>query len=171
MSRKLYAGIGSRKTPDSMRDQMARLAAKLAEAGWILRSGRAKGADLAFETGVRNYAKRLGIDDPEAVMELFVAQDATPEAVDMASEYHPNWRACRPFVRKLHGRNMQIVLGQDLNDPVQFIACWTPEAAGGGGTGQALRLARALDIPVYDLADEPRIDALLRDVLGKKKFS
>ena len=31
--------------------------------------------------------------------------------------------------------------------------CWTPNAAISGGTGQALRIARAHSIPVYNLAN------------------
>jgi hypothetical protein len=38
-----------------------------------------------------------------------------------------------------------------LNDPVSFIVCYTPGGSGQGGTGQALRVARAYNIPVTDL--------------------
>jgi cell division GTPase FtsZ len=57
-------------------------------------------------------------------------------------------------VRKLHARNAMIVLGKNLDDPVDFIICWTPGGTGSGGTGQALRIARAYGIPVYDLGDK-----------------
>lgn len=41
---KIYAGIGSRKTPQVVCEVMARLAGRLGQAGWTLRSGRAEGA-------------------------------------------------------------------------------------------------------------------------------
>jgi hypothetical protein len=43
--------------------------------------------------------------------------------------------------------------------------CWTKGAAGGGGTGQAIRIARSRDIPVFDLADPKTLNDVLT-VLG-----
>lgn len=48
---KTYTGIGSRETPYEIQDLMKRIAFKLAENGWLLRSGGAEGADTAFENG------------------------------------------------------------------------------------------------------------------------
>lgn len=55
----------------------------------------------------------------------------------------------------LHARNCHIALGQSLDDPVQLVVCYTPDAASGGGTGHALRVVRALPRPVQvlDLGD------------------
>ncbi len=50
-SNKYYSGIGSRETPDDIIDVMKQLGKKLADQGWILRTGGAKGADQAFELG------------------------------------------------------------------------------------------------------------------------
>jgi len=74
-------------------------------------------------------------------------------AMLMAKVFHPNWSACSPAARKLHARNCFQVLGQDLETPVEFVVCWTKGGKGGGGTGQALRIARARKIPIYDLGD------------------
>jgi len=46
-----YAGIGSRQTPDWCLKIFEELGAKLAEEGYILRSGHAEGSDMAFEKG------------------------------------------------------------------------------------------------------------------------
>lgn len=50
-----------------------------------------------------------------------------------------------------------ILLGRDLNDPVDFVVCWTPGAQAVGGTGQALRIAEAYGIKVYNAADQAQI--------------
>ena len=44
-----YAGIGSRRTPPELLDEMEVLGRQLAIADYVLRSGGAKGADSAFE--------------------------------------------------------------------------------------------------------------------------
>src|SRR5438128_1016980 len=43
-----YAGIGSRDTPDAMLALIETIAASLARAGWVLRTGLSPGADQAF---------------------------------------------------------------------------------------------------------------------------
>ena len=48
---KTYAGIGSRKTPNSILEEMTTLAKLLSNMGYTLNSGGAVGADTAFEQG------------------------------------------------------------------------------------------------------------------------
>lgn len=45
-----YTGIGSRETPQEIQNLMFKIAQKL-DSKYILRSGGADGADLAFEKG------------------------------------------------------------------------------------------------------------------------
>lgn len=135
-----YAGIGSRETPHEVLGQIEYIAQNLAEEGHTLRSGGAKGADLAFEEGCG-----------DGKSEIFRAEDCTPEAMELSAKFHPNWDACKQYARKLHGRNALIILGRDLNDPVDIVICWTKDGKLQGGTAQALRIAAAYDIPVYNL--------------------
>lgn len=142
-----YAGIGSRETPISVLLKMENVAEILARKGHILRSGGARGADSAFEQAHRRIAG-------DERIEIFRSAHATPEALRLASLYHPNWEAVKkkgPYVMGLMGRNMQILLGRDLNDPVDLVICWTPNGRITGGTGQALRLAEAKQIPVINI--------------------
>ena len=46
------------------------------------------------------------------------------------------------------------MLGDDLDQPVSFVVCWTPGGEVTGGTGQALRIAAdpQYNIPVFNLA-------------------
>jgi hypothetical protein len=142
-----YAGIGSRKTPTPICLVMERIGYELARS-CILRSGRAQGADIAFEVGAR---KRGGIAD------LFTADDVVRGSpwYEHASMFHPNWQNCTPLARTLHARNSAIMLGRNLDDPVTFVICWTKTGGAVGGTGQALRIAEAYKIPVFNLRFDP----------------
>lgn len=157
---KIYAGIGSRETPPACCEVMARLGGRLGQAGWTLRSGRAKGADLAFETGARAVRGKCEIFLPEDLRPMSVRGNEPPKArymdeVDgsclgaklIARLLHPNGKNLSPHALELHARNTYQILGQDLNTAVQFVVCWTEGGRGEGGTGQALRLAKMLNIP------------------------
>lgn len=137
---RVYGGIGSRETPDEVLARMRRISHYLMGLGYHLHSGGAKRADTAFAEGV-----------PEGRKTIFIASDATPEALALAAEYHPAWERCSEYARRLHARNGFIVLGRDLKTPVEFIVCWTPGGKVTGGTGQALRIAEAYAIPVFNL--------------------
>ena len=88
------------------------------------------------------------------------------QAIDIAEAFHPNWDACSDAVRKLHGRNAQIVLGSVLNEPVEFVICWTPDGKASGGTGLAIRMAEGLDIPVFNLKNQSELESILEVING-----
>lgn len=149
-----YAGIGSRETPKEVLEDMTALATQLEELNFILRTGGATGADTAFLDGI--------VTNP-GIVELYLPwkdyngydspfSKVDPEAVRMASQFHPNWQACKQSVRKLHGRNCNIILGHDVLDPkpVEFVLCYTQGGLAKGGTGMAIALADAHLIPVFD---------------------
>lgn len=146
---KKYAGIGSRETPPNILLMMNQLSLKLESIGYLLRSGGAVGADSAFEQDITNK-------------EIFIANDATPESIEMASKYHPAWNKCSPWAKKLHGRNCMILLGHHLDSPVKFILCWTNNGNDVGGTGLCIRLAIALRIPIFNLFDTEVKDRMQR---------
>ena len=137
----LYAGIGSRRTPEYILKYMTRIASKLELLGYKLRSGGAQGCDKAFEAGVRIPENK----------EIFKSKDSTFEAIKLASEHHPFWERCSTPVRKLHGRNSMILLGENLNNPVKFVICYTKDGKNSGGTGLGMNIADAKSIPVFNL--------------------
>lgn len=156
-----YTGIGSRKTPFQIKLQMMEIAKTLGYNGYTLRSGGADGADSAFEMGVTQMVgatadiylpwARFNGNPSELILNRMVNED---RARAIAAEFHPAWDNLSPVARKFHARNSYQVLGSVLKRPSAFIICWTPNAKGGGGTGQALRVARSYDIPIMDLASE-----------------
>lgn len=169
MAMKYYAGIGSRSTPPQVLERMETLARALAKNGWWLRSGHAPAADQAFERGAGGQAEIFmpwkSFEDGVPVSGKWYDRP-TKEAIALAGKFHPNWVWLTQSVRLLMARNSHQVLGYDLQTPVTFVVCWTPQGSGGGGTGQALRIARHHDIPIYDLAnhgDANRIERYLSD--------
>ena len=135
---KYYAGIGSRKTPEDVLEFMTRFARVLASKGYILRSGGADGADTAFAKGANKK-------------EILRPKHASAEAIKIAMDIHPAPQHCNEYVRKLHGRNVQIILGENLDKPVDFVVCWSPGGKAIGGTGLGIRLADRESIIVYNL--------------------
>lgn len=164
----VYAGIGARQTPPEILGWMSQLGAYLGRRGYVLRTGRAAGADTAFEKGCDavggpkeiflpwpgyNNTARFTFRDRRG-------KESSPPcslypsgpAFRLAAKHHPNWGACTQGVRKLHARNCHVLLGSDLAAPVDFVICWTKDGKTVGGTGQALRLAYRHKIPIYNLA-------------------
>ena len=152
-----YAGIGSRSTPQDIKDVMYQYALTKAALGHTLRSGGAQGADSAFE---------IGCLENNGPYEIFLARDATPEAIQLASEIHPFWSSCKPYVQRLHGRNEMIIAGESLQDPVDIVVCWTPDGEASGGTGQAIRRADLLNIPVANLHNHQTLQQI-KDYIQK----
>lgn len=156
-----YTGVGSRKTPKKILSLMTEIAITLSSKGYWLRSGGAKGADRAFELGA-GFRK-----------EIFLASDATPEAMKIAARFHPAWDRCGEYARKLHGRNSFQVLGKSLDDPSSFLICWTPDGAVShsertvrtGGTGTAISIAEDAGVPVFNLSRSDHLSRLQNFVM------
>lgn len=137
-----YAGIGARMTPTNHLTEMHEFAARFARAGHRLRTGGAKGADEAFA---------LGCIVAGGECQIFRPSVATDQMLNHASLFHPAWDKLSDYVKRLMGRNSAILLGENLDDPVDFVVCWTPGGRVTGGTGHGLRIAETYRIPVYNL--------------------
>lgn len=155
MTDRYYAGIGSRETPDSVLKKMEELGARLANMGFVLRSGGASGADSAFERGC---------DSVEGLKEIYLPwknfnnsgsqfYTVSESALEIAKKVHPKWKNLSRAGQLLHGRNVYQVLGYKLNSPSSFVVCWTKGGEMVGGTATAMRLARSKFIPVFKIGD------------------
>ena len=155
-----YAGIGARDSPPEILSLMREIAHLAALAGWTLRSGGAPGADQAFASaspGAQTYLPWPRYER-ETLRRLLVAPlrimpEPTAEAIERVARYHPAAEHLSQGVRKLAARNEHILLGPRLDDPVAAVICWTKGGAERGGTGGALRIASAFEIPVLNLGD------------------
>lgn len=149
----IYAGIGARVTPVEVQQEMCRISIALATLGHRLRSGGAQGADNACFIGA-HYVK--------GEFEIFTANKAEnrPEWKAHASIFHPAWDSLSPYAQLLQARNSPIILGADLGRPVNFVLCWTPRGKIVGGTGQALRIAKAYGVPVFNMFDSMAVNRM-----------
>lgn len=168
-AKKYYSGIGSRKTPREIRELMTEIAEKLAERNYILRSGASPGADAAFEKGARNMGGSMEIYLPFAD---FMDHSAEEEfnyipsdmknysrGIKLADKYHYDYECLSQESQKFIVRDVYQVLGRDLNTPSEFVIAWTADGCKNGeertqktgGTGQAIAVASAYNVPVYNL--------------------
>lgn len=147
----IIAGIGARVTPQPILAVIEQAGLMLAMRGIRGRSGRAPGADTAFERG-------YSVMNP-ALLKVYPGNIGHYlEWQDHASRFHPAWHNCDETARKLHARNSAVMLGDapmTAPEPVNAVLCWTEGGAIIGGTGQALRIAGHYRIPVFNLAVTP----------------
>jgi len=163
---------------------MESFASELAKRNFILRSGNATGADLAFATGANKIDptlvelhlpwKKFNTEHIVDGNKLFVT-GFDEEIRKFSAEYHPAWDKCDKHARSLHTRNATIVLGVSLDDPVNFLMCWTKDRTTWGGTGQAIRIADAFGVPIinmtgdgWDVEFSGVIQEIVRYKFGKK---
>lgn len=152
---KSYAGVGSRKAltiAPYIEAEMTYIARQLELRKYMLRSGGAPGPDQWFERGVQNpdnkqifLAKKgmFGNDSP--------LYGVCNRAMEIAEEIHPSWSSLSPLAKNLHARNVYQILGQNLDDPVEFVVCWTKDGKAVGGTRTAIMLAKRFDVPILNL--------------------
>lgn len=182
---KFYTGIGSRNTPEDILEIMSDLAFILHKKGWTLRSGGADGADLAFEEGVKRSLVDIDrfpyfydaniyipwknfrvVDDLWKDMYIHVTnKDILKNAEDIASQIHPNWKACSRGAKALHTRNIFQVIGHWYEPfPSKFVICWAPISGESvtGGTRTAVEFAKSLNIEVFNLAEKKSLDRVLK---------
>ena len=159
---KYYAGIGSRSAPKEILLICKKLATKLSQEDWICRSGGATGCDTAFQEGSSKfevyYPDKIVLTENGSIDK--VKDSKWKEASQMSQLYHPAWKNLKPYVKNLHTRNSFQLIG--LNSIAsKFVVCWTPDGAETtektsretGGTGQAIRIANSLQIPVFNLGN------------------
>lgn len=171
----IITGIGSRKTPSIVLTQMRNLAEYWSAKGAIFRSGKAGGADEAFQLGAQRspksrfeaYIPWAGFtSNPELYNHWDIVGGSDPDAERIAQSIHPAWHNCSQGARKLHTRNVMQILGQDLQTPSDVVLFWCPLTSSGrptGGTATAVNLAESRGIPCIHL-DDPLVNQKLLEI-------
>lgn len=138
---------------------MYKTAVLLAQDGYCCNTGAALSSDQAFANGADSVGEcllELKLPWPNYEHEwrtsLKHVQGVTiinplfdKAAFDSVTQFHPAPAGLKQSVVKLHARNYLIING------VRFVVCWTPNGNIVGGTGQALRIALHMNIPIYNL--------------------
>lgn len=168
LSNLFYAGIGSRRTPPDVLEQMQVFASLAAQRKWILRSGAASGADSAFEVGCDSVGGGKEIFLPWRNFNNHPSNlyQPTSAARRMAQLIHPAWCRLSLPTQMLVSRNMHQIFGELMFEPVKFVLCWTPDGCEHyttygretGGTGTAISVASRDGIPVFNLRNPDRLD-------------
>lgn len=148
---------------------MVAMARTLRAWGWTLRTGHAAGADQAFELGADDAAEvYLPWSSFEADTRVMAAERharPTATAYGIAANFHPAWSRLSRGAQALHARNVHEVLGVNCDEPSVALVCWTPGGTGAGGTGQAIRIAGAYGVPVFDLGVPGNIAGMMRHMV------
>lgn len=179
----IITGIGSRETPEIELVLLSKIGREAEKRGMRGRSGGAGGADLAFERGFTDpknidvifpWRGFLPKDMTEQDVTAYLGRERPKQgpgapvllewkmrakAEELAAKYHPAWEKCSQGARALHSRNMPQVLGLQLNNKTDVVVAWTVDGKATGGTGQAIRIAKDLGMPVANLKnpDERKI--------------
>lgn len=149
---KIITGIGSRKTLQNILEKFFDLGAFFAKKGYTLRSGGADGADKYWEMG---FDQQLGKTEIYLPWQNF-NDNRSPlfnipiGAFLIAKSIHPHWDNLKQGAQKLHARNIGQLLSFDLNTPSDFVVCYTENGEEKGGTATCIRLAKQLNIPVFN---------------------
>lgn len=149
--------------PLSVCETMVHAAREMDKLGWIVRSGHAQGADQAWELGHHLARREIylpwnGFNDGYGPG-VFVSPPS-PALAAVAALVHPRWDYLKDGAKKLMMRNVSIILGHNLNDPVKFVAYWSPDRKVQGGTGNAIKLAQSYNIPTFNIGFEDEQEAM-----------
>ena len=161
-----YAGIGSRETPWKILRIMKHTAQLLAIDEYGCSTGAANGADQAFATAAHEMQSPLHLYLPWpsyeqnwvnskrcALTDVTILNDNDIDAITSVYDFHPAANKLKPAIIKLHARNYLII------KDVLFVVCYTPDGKGQGGTGQGIKIAQSMNIPVYDLGNKATLAA------------
>lgn len=150
----VYAGIGARVTPKTELPELTAIAKRLEEQGYILQSGNGDGPDIAFQNGAKNcivFPPWDGFNGghPNAVKP---PKEMWQKALKIVVELHPNARGLVKSVLAMHCRNVFILLGEQVNRPVDFVVYKRPTWTTTGGTSMGIKIADKFNIPKYNLS-------------------
>ena len=160
MSLRIVAGVGSRETPPLILREMITIGQWCRSTGVWVRSGRAPGADQAFETGAQErcivYLPWRGFEEGfySSARTHVVTADEYVALRKHAARFHPAWAKLSQGAQRLIARDSAQVMGVSLTSPVDVVICWTKDGGPTGGTGQAIRIAQASNITVLNMYRE-----------------
>lgn len=181
---KTFTGVGSRDITTQEVRNIKQLSLHLGLLGYTLRSGKANGADNAFQSGLLLVEKEMGVS---AHSEIYIPWPSfnkdvrnldsrwdisledltnTTQAEEIVSRIHPAWEKLSQGARKLHTRNVYQVLGRDLESPSDFLVCCSDPVRGGvkGGTNTAYQVALQHDVPVFNLREKGDLQRIVEFV-------
>ena len=172
---KLYfTGVGARVTPQHILEEMTEISRVLSAKGVYLRSGgQPKGADGAFERGGCLNKQIFKPRDWQRHGDLLTL----PLAYDIAAKHHPYWENLQEHTKDLMARNVHAVLGPNLDDPSEFLICWTKDgifkakdrSRDSGGTGHTISVADEAGVPIFNLKNKEHHEYVMHHLIRSTK--
>lgn len=163
---KAYAGIGSRSITPEENAKISTIAKMLSGLDYICYSGNANGSDIAFQNGSNGkcviflpwYSFNYESFHPSSTNCLDHHIVGTKSyGLKSVNEFHPRPGSLSDGARMLMARNYYQINGFDNYPVVDFVLCCANRDNVGnilGGTGQAVRIAKSLDIPIINIRDD-----------------
>jgi len=174
-----FAGIGSREITSYEKILINKVSSLLCQYNYILYSGNADGADITFQEGSRGQCvvflpwDRFNINKFDYTNKWKCRQyfevGHEEKGFKSVEDFHPNPKVLSVYAHALMTRNYFQVMGYDRYPKVDFVLCCANEDKKGnvqGGTGQACRIAKSLNIPVINIRN-PNWKELLKTTHGK----
>lgn len=162
----IIAGIGSRKISNTEKRKIYSFTSEFMKRfpmSWV-RSGHASGADYCFEEAskgrcvvylpYKDFNKSMPLLTSHVLSIEDVSKSSKMKAFQSVYKHHPNPRSLSQSVMNFHMRNYFQICGARGKKNVDAVVFSAPTGDDGevlGGTGQAIRIARSLDIPVYNI--------------------
>ena len=149
------AGIGSRETPEHICDEMIKIGQWAKKQNIIIHSGHAEGADYAFEQGAEQncivFLPWASFNAAVPVLGQKTVILRSDPLTEYVKKYHGGWHNLTYGGWALMSRNVHQVLGPTLKEIVDVVVCWQKKK---GGTEFALNIARDLNIPIINMAED-----------------
>lgn len=159
-----YAGIGSRSITEQEKLIIQKTASELSKKDILLYSGNAPGSDINFQIGSnckcvlylpwKNF--NTAEYDVNKCINHFIVGD-TKDGIESVLKFHPNPKSLSKGAKALMSRNFHQIVGYATFPQVSFVLCCAnykcveDKIQVDGGTGQAVRIANSLNIPVFNI--------------------
>jgi len=154
---KRIACIGSRTINLDQEELFFQIGRFIVSGGDYISSGNALGSDQAFAKGGNSIKpENVIIYLPWKTYETYhlnpknkICYEPKKEWFELTAPFHGGWNNLSQGVKRLMARNYGIVHRAD-----KVIVFLNHKKQGGGGTGQGVRIAESLKIPVLDLKQQ-----------------
>ena len=153
-----YAATGNKDMPESFKPMIQRIGRNLQEAGLILRTGGMEGLEDVIEKSATKLEVHLPFKDFDGKQSKFTYTSDFVKGI--AKMFHTSFDTLKPVVQTFLAKNVRLVLGKDGKSPALFLVVWTEDGAETtaektfktGNSGNAIEIANAIKIPVFNLA-------------------
>ena len=160
---KSYAGIGSRNINDEEKQVIKTLSGFLSSQ-YLCYSGNADGSDITFQENCFGqcivFLPWNGFNNDKfdytnkSLCKKYYLAGTGDDGLESVYKFHPNPSALKTGGLALMCRNYYQIMGHLVYPKVDFVICCADEDNNGnvlGGTGQAVRIAKSLNIPVFNI--------------------